>query len=1234
MTEPQAATEIVAPLVRRRRARKAAIVIVTYPGQEPPPHLVRAVGDEFSKANLEMKWLGLSELAPNPVARLADLRDRSGIDVFSIDCGPEQLKYGTLISSLNIHRNTFARQELCAAFWMPADGMEDFARQASNFLDFRTRLVEVDAEGQVQRSQSILVPADKPVTKIWRSRYAASIAYAHRYAEWVAALRSNLERCLAHAGAPAPVFLDDADLGGGRSWVGQLQAGLDQADHLILVVTPETMASPRLTDEWEQFVAVRRDWTQGWFQMALLVDTPLPPFLELVQAVDFRDHDGAEYRRSLAHLVAGLLEVEPRRSVSLPAELSIPAPPQLSLPPALRRKLVDWLASLLPRKLYRNAVATSLGLESYALDGQPSSQLAASAALVLATGDDDQIVAARRVADILTDLLKEEPEHLTQLDEIRRELREVRGEAPESGLLGIWLDEVGRDQTALLPFFQQEDFASSDLAYLQLELRSEIHPLSLSRETELLERRQSLQEFLGLDPARYPWITRRWVVLGDPGSGKTTLLRHLARSLAHQSDRKWVPIFESLPQLMRDGEWLLDRVERRLYRSGHPARGLAAALDREGREGRLLLLLDGLDAVPREARIDAETLLRDLSARWPDSPLVVATRRIGYRRPGIEFLELELLPFDGDNQRVFLARWLGRHSGMLDEAQAGRIMASLEADPVIRGLTGNPLYLTLIARLVEDGCAPARSRIQLYDQILDLLLEGRYWTESGGIDSPDAVRRMLRYLAYAMTRDNRDAEPVSELEARLYQPEADGLRAPLERVPRWRRSMRRFLDDVAELTGILGPHDGPHADWRFWHRTFREALAAEWLEELYRVAPEAVLAEARTIAGDESRWAEPYALLAGRVEDPDELVQTLVRENRALGRRALATAQGISDATLNEILELSDDWRERAEVYARLPELIAEPEQTLALVDRLRRRTRNGNDLYFLDLSIADAARRWPAYAKHAAGLRARLYDHIPEPPEGLFCWIETPLDGRIALWREIPAGSFLMGSPEYDGYGSEHLQHRVTLASPFLMLAVPVTNAHYAAFDPGHEALGGERVAPDELAHHPVVNVSWYAATAFCRWHGSWAPGARLPSEAEWEYACRAGTQSRFWSGDDEDDLDRTGWFDRNSGWQTHRVGEKPPNPWGLYDVHGNVWEWTSSPWSPGHSHRVDGLTIDSSTSSPADQAPMGVGRVIRGGSYGESAIQSRAAYRKEQGPGFEGRDTGFRVVLAILPA
>jgi formylglycine-generating enzyme required for sulfatase activity len=833
----------------------------------------------------------------------------------------------------------------------------------------------------------------------------------------------------------------------------------------------------------------------------------------------------------------------------------------------------------------------------------------------------------------------------TPAPEREEQLPAVAAAAPDQSLLDFWMQQVASDHERLVPLQGQVELGLLERVYVQLDLRPDLRPDPRPAGEPAAEARLpgplTLPDLLALDRREHPWVTGRWTVLGDPGAGKTTVLRHLAADLARRPDRRWLPLFESLPRLLRGSDSLPAHVARRLERAGYPAHEVTAALDRTAREGRLLLLLDGLDEVPRKDREEAEQLLRDLASSWPAAPLVVASRPIGYHRPGSEFREVDLLPLDREHRRELLVRWFGRAAGTQDAARADRAVLALDA-PELREVAGNPLYLTLLALLFEQGIEPDRNRTRLYDQVFGLLLDGKHRKEARPMERKDVVRAVLRRLALGMTEDNRDAEPVEALEERLYRPELDPLRKKLEQVPRWRDGLRPLLDELAEQTGILGPHDGDGADWRFWHRTFREALAAESLWDEYREkgGRAAVLARAArvTVEEDLGRWAEPYALLAGLAPDPDDLVRALVEQNRPLGLRALATAQRLRGETLREVLALSEKWEERAEVYRNLPDLVGEGRRALALLDRIRRRTRNGNDLYFLDLAIREVGRRFPEQAGEAAALTAGLYDHFPRPPEELFRWVETPLAGRVKLWCDIPAGRFWMGSTEKeDGYSKERPRHEVTIAAPFRFGAVPVTNAQYAAFDPGHEPRVWEGVTPEELPYHPVVTVTWYEAVSFCRWLAAtfpWARGARLPVEAEWEYACRAGTTTRYWKGDEEKDLDEVGWYRANSGDRTHRVGEKPANPWGLYDVHGNVWEWTLSPRTDSYAGRE--VTVDPATAGLAElaeEAPSGAGRVSRGGGFWNDAVNARAAYRFFWYPGIVNQLLGFRVALPAFP-
>ena len=196
----------------------------------------------------------------------------------------------------------------------------------------------------------------------------------------------------------------------------------------------------------------------------------------------------------------------------------------------------------------------------------------------------------------------------------------------------------------------------------------------------------------------------------------------------------------------------------------------------------------------------------------------------------------------------------------------------------------------------------------------------------------------------------------------------------------------------------------------------------------------------------------------------------------------------------------------------------------------------------------------------------------------------------------------------------------------PFLLGKYPVTNAQYARF---LEAMSGSCRKPEywddgrfNQAEQPVVGVSWNEARAFCDW-----VGGRLPTEAEWEYACRAGTQTEYSFGDEPDKLEEYGWFDDNSGGQTQPVGSKKPNRWGLHDMHGNVWEWCSDGFAEDYYERfVNQIAVD--PTGPKEAAD----RVIRGGSWGRVARSCRAAFRGWDEPEDRNRYLGFRVAAVPL--
>ena len=220
-----------------------------------------------------------------------------------------------------------------------------------------------------------------------------------------------------------------------------------------------------------------------------------------------------------------------------------------------------------------------------------------------------------------------------------------------------------------------------------------------------------------------------------------------------------------------------------------------------------------------------------------------------------------------------------------------------------------------------------------------------------------------------------------------------------------------------------------------------------------------------------------------------------------------------------------------------------------------------------------------------------------------------------------IPAGEFLMGSPPGGGSSDEHPQHRVYLDAYYID-KYPVTVAQYRKFC---EATGREMPSNPEAYtlgwgwqdNNPIINVSWEDANAYARYYGN-----RLPTEAEWEKACRAGSTTKYCFGDDEMALPDYAWYAKNSNRQPHPVGTKKPNAFGIYDMHGNVWEWCADWYDQNY-------YANSPTNNP--KGPVsGQYRVLRGCSF--DFAECRSANRVKNHPTFSYAYTGFRTVHGIV--
>ena len=228
-----------------------------------------------------------------------------------------------------------------------------------------------------------------------------------------------------------------------------------------------------------------------------------------------------------------------------------------------------------------------------------------------------------------------------------------------------------------------------------------------------------------------------------------------------------------------------------------------------------------------------------------------------------------------------------------------------------------------------------------------------------------------------------------------------------------------------------------------------------------------------------------------------------------------------------------------------------------------------------------------------------------------------------------IPAGEFDMGSPSDEaGRDDEGPVHSVTISNEFYMGKYEVTQKEW-------QVVMGVNPSYFKGDNLPVESVTWYDVQEFIKKlnEKEETNKYRLPSEAEWEYTARAGTTTSYSFGDGESKLGDYAWYNDNSGDKTHPVGKKKPNPWGMYDMHGNVWEWVQDTW---HAEWVQDKWHGNYNSAPTDgSAWEGDGfstRVARGGSWGGSARCCRSADRNTFGPNSDRYDSlGFRLIQEI---
>ena len=780
----------------------------------------------------------------------------------------------------------------------------------------------------------------------------------------------------------------------------------------------------------------------------------------------------------------------------------------------------------------------------------------------------------------------------------------------------------------------------------------------------------------------------RIAVIGAPGSGKTTLLHfttiRLAEALARDDaatlnelgfDTPLVPLLLPLREMSgflrscgpreRIGtqpRLLLDCLSH--YYAGLNLGLPADFFSRLCEEGRALLLLDGLDEVATaDERALVSALVEACVSRYSTCRYIVTVRPAawaGDARLGQRFAVCTVDPLDNQRQQQFIANWSRSiHRLMTPEATDSEVERdaqrfdrelndALTRNEAVASLVDNPLLLTIVAIVFYNRHDLPENRAALYEASVTVLLRGgrgkigsaaKDRENLSGLDDVkmplDEKRELLAAIAYRMHSGGAGSKRVAKRTLQTWASEHLARSYPQAEAE---RRAKVFIEELPVHLGLLDEVE--HQEFGFSHLTFQEFLAARY------VAERDDLWDALLDQYNQTWWREVILLCAGYLSQERcwRLLEMLLKRGTDVAERAQALA--LAADALAELELFKGQGRVREQVQHQALRIFAAPPGLPAAVRVLCGATlasvgdpRPGvctlppPMVAFVGSSFMLGSSR--SEAEHA-GLQWEQYylkQGDKETAKRVRKWPEREINDQPVTLAPFELAHFPLTNAQYalfiddDGYNPERSWWDNT-ARTWLAR----NDQHTEGLNPWQQRTGKQQPSRwndarfgSKRTNHPVVGISWYEATAFCRWltqHTTYNRNRyvyRLPSEAEWERAARGVERREFPWGAEQPDAERANFNQIYNS--TTAVGSFPSGatPEGLADMAGNVWEWTASVYG----NYQEGLAT-------IWQAPTDVANkrfTLRGGGWGDPPLFLRASDRGNFAPDIHDGNVGFRL-------